>query len=248
MSELTINTTQNVNINFKAASVGERILASFIDIVIKLAYVLVISYVFLNMLGLSSYIDNADPWSGITVIIVLFFPVFVYSLVLESIFEGQTIGKKLIKIKVVKLDGYQAGFGDYLIRWIFRSIENNLMGGIIGLIAMVSSKKVQRFGDMAAGTAVITLKNSITISNTILEEIGNEYVPTYAMVIKLSDNDMRIIKETFNNAVAQDDYELINKLKEKIEKVTGIKKMETTNNREFIRTILKDYNYYTQNM
>ncbi|MFC4816977.1 RDD family protein [Flavobacterium sp. GCM10023249] len=248
MSELTINTTQNVNINFKAASVGERILASFIDIVIKLAYVLVISYVFLNMLGLSSYIDNADPWSGITVIIVLFFPVFVYSLVLESIFEGQTIGKKLIKIKVVKLDGYQAGFGDYLIRWIFRIIENNLMGGIIGLIAMVSSKKVQRFGDMAAGTAVITLKNSITISNTILEEIGNEYVPTYAMVIKLSDNDMRIIKETFNNAVAQDDYELINKLKEKIEKVTGIKKMETTNNREFIRTILKDYNYYTQNM
>ncbi|MFC7773236.1 RDD family protein [Flavobacterium sp. GCM10027622] len=248
MSELTINTTQNVNINFKAASVGERILASFIDIVIKLAYVLVISYVFLNMLGLSRYIDNADPWSGITVIIVLFFPVFVYSLVLESIFEGQTIGKKLIKIKVVKLDGYQAGFGDYLIRWIFRIIENNLMGGIIGLIAMVSSKKVQRFGDMAAGTAVITLKNSITISNTILEEIGNEYVPTYAMVIKLSDNDMRIIKETFNNAVAQDDYELINKLKEKIEKVTGIKKMETTNNREFIRTILKDYNYYTQNM
>lgn len=248
MSELTINTTQNVNINFKAASVGERILASFIDLVIKFAYIIVVWYVFLYLLGISKYIDNADTWSGMSIIIILFFPVFIYSLVLESLFEGQTIGKKLIKIKVVKLDGYQAGFGDYLIRWIFRSIENNIMGGLIGLIAMASSKKTQRFGDMAAGTAVITLKNNITISNTILEEIGHEYVPTYPSVIKLSDNDMRIIKETFNNALAQDDFELINKLKDKIEKVTGIKKQSESSNREFIRIILKDYNYYTQNM
>ena len=246
MSELTINTTQNVNINFKAASVGERILASVIDILIKVAYVIVVSLA-LSGLGISDNFDKMDFWSVTAIIIVFFFPVFIYSIVLEALFEGQTFGKKMMKIKVVKLDGYQAGFGDYLIRWIFRIIENNIFGGLIGFIAMVSSKKTQRFGDMAAGTAVITLKNNITISNTILEEIGHEYVPTYPLVIKLSDNDMRIIKETFNNALAQDDYELINKLKDKIEKVTGIRK-QSENNREFIRIILKDYNYYTQNM
>lgn len=247
MSELTINTTQNVNINFKAASVGERILASLIDLLIKFAYVLAVTYFFFELLGFGVLVDSLDPWSGRAIYIIVFFPAFIYSIVLESLFEGQTIGKKLIKIKVVKLDGYQAGFGDYLIRWIFRIIENNLFGGLIGLIAMVSSKKVQRFGDMAAGTAVITLKNSISISNTILEDIGSEYVPTYPLVIKLSDNDLRIIKETFNNALAQDDFDLINKLKEKIEKVTGIKK-QGESNREFVRTILKDYNFYTQNM
>jgi uncharacterized RDD family membrane protein YckC len=78
MSELTINTTQNVNINFKAASVGERILASFIDLVIKFAYIIVVWYVFLYLLGISKYIDNADTWSGMSVIIILFFPVFIY--------------------------------------------------------------------------------------------------------------------------------------------------------------------------
>jgi len=46
MSELTINTTQNVSINFKSAAVGERILASFLDILIKLAYIIVIFYIF----------------------------------------------------------------------------------------------------------------------------------------------------------------------------------------------------------
>jgi uncharacterized RDD family membrane protein YckC len=247
MSELTITTTQNVNINFKAASVGERIAASLIDILVKLAYSLVVWYVLLSGLGIADNFEAMDYWSVVAIIIVFFFPAFVYTLALEALFEGQTVGKKLLKIKVVKLDGYQASFGDYLIRWIFRIVENNILGGLIGFIVMVSSKKVQRLGDMAAGTAVITLKNSITISNTILEEIGHEYVPTYPLVIKLSDNDMRIIKETFNNALAQDDYELINKLKEKIERVTGIKK-QSENNREFIRTILKDYNYYTQNM
>jgi len=45
MSELSINTTQNVNINFKAATVGERMLASFLDTLIKLAYVIVIFYI-----------------------------------------------------------------------------------------------------------------------------------------------------------------------------------------------------------
>ncbi|MBP9792955.1 MAG: RDD family protein [Flavobacterium sp.] len=247
MSELAINTSQNVNIKFVAASVGERMLASFLDILIKIAYMIVIGYFVFYLTGLSKQMDSLDNWSSIAIVIIFFFPILIYSIVLESIFEGQTIGKKITKIKVVKIDGYQASFGDYLIRWLFRIVENNVMGGLIGLIAMIVNSKTQRLGDMAAGTAVITLKNNVNISHTILEEITTEYEPKYPMIIKLSDNDMRIVKETFNRALAQDDFEMINKLKEKVEKVTGIKK-NGESNREFIKTILKDYNFYTQHM
>jgi uncharacterized RDD family membrane protein YckC len=247
MSELSINTTQNVNINFKAASVGERILSSLVDLLIKIAYALFVFYVFFDLFGVSDLIKGMDNWSIAAVIIFFFFPIMIYSLVLESIFDGQTLGKKLLKIKVVKIDGYQAGFGEYLIRWIFRLIEKNYILVVVGLITMVVSKKVQRLGDMAAGTAVITLKNTVNISHTILEEIGDNYVPIYPLVIKLSDNDMRIIKDTFLIAQRNDDYETIIKLKDKIESVTGIKN-QSGNNADFIRTILKDYNFYTQNM
>lgn len=247
MSELSINTTQNVNINFIAATVGERMLASFLDILIKLAYIIVVFSIFFYGLGLNEKMDVMDSWSVFAIVIVFYFPVLVYSIALESIFEGQTLGKKLVKIKVVKIDGYQAGFGDYLIRWIFRIVENNLFIGLIGIITMASSKKVQRIGDMAAGTAVITLKSNITINSTILEELGSEYVPTYPLVIKLSDNDVRIIKDTFEVARTNGDYQMIAKLREKIEAVTGIKS-QTKIEADFIRTIIKDYNYYTRNM
>ncbi len=247
MSELSIFTTQNVVINFKAASVGERMLASLLDLLIKVAYIIVVAYVFFYLLGIGNLLDRVDMWSRMSVIILFFFPVMIYSVTLESIFEGQTIGKKLIKIKVVKIDGYQASFGDYLIRWLFRIVENNMLGGLIGLIAMLVSNKTQRMGDMAAGTAIITLKNNISIDHTILEEIAEDYQPVYPLVIKLSDNDMRIVKDTFQMAEKKGDAETIAKLSKKIESVTGIKN-QSSNKIDFIKTVLKDYNFYTQKM
>lgn len=243
MNQITINTTQNVNINFTAASVSERILAYLIDFLIRLAYVILIFYILFELIDISQFFYTKDNWTQFAIISLVMLPYFLYALVFESLLEGQTLGKRLMKIKVVKIDGYQAGFLEYLIRWMFTIIENS----IIGIIAISVSKKTQRIGDMAAGTAVITLKNKITIENTILEELDTEYIPIYPLVIKLTDNDMRIIKETFNSALLRDDFDRITKLKDKIEKVTGIKN-QSGNNRDFIRTILKDYNFYTQNM
>ena len=247
MSELSINTTQNVKINFIAATVGERLGSYFIDFIIKMSYVIVVVLVLIYFFHFDRLFESLDIWSQRTVVFIVGLPVLLYSITLESIFEGQTFGKKLLKIKVVKIDGYQASFGDYFIRWFFRLIDFSILGGTVALVSIVSSKKSQRLGDMAAGTAVITLKNKINISHTILEEIGTSYVPTYPLVIKLSDNDMRIIKETFQKAIKKNDHEIIYKLVAKIESVTGIKN-QSGDNSDFIRVVLKDYNYYTQNM
>lgn len=247
MSELSINTTQNVNINFTIASIGHRILAYLLDLLVKAAYVIVVFYVFFYFLGINDMMNGMDNWSRISIIVLFYFPVLFYSLIFESLMEGQTLGKKLLKIKVVKIEGYQASFGDYLIRWVFRIVDINFSMGVVGLISAVVSDKGQRLGDMTAGTSVITLKNNISINHTILEEINTDYIPTYPLVIRLSDNDARIIKETFNVARSTRDYSVISKLKLKIETVTGIKN-QSGNEEDFIKTILKDYNYYTQKM
>ncbi|WP_223608797.1 RDD family protein [Chryseobacterium sp. OSA05B] len=245
MSQIAINTSQNVNINFNIASVGERMLAFIIDFLIKVAYVIIVLYLFFNIFDLGYLLDGLDQWSIMAVYIMLTFPVYIYPVVLESLMEGQTPGKKLMKIRVVKIDGYQASFGDYLIRWMFRLIDTTA-AGVVGLISMIVSKNNQRLGDIASGTAVISLKNNINISHTILENITEDYIPSFPQVIALSDNDMRIIKDNYTKALKVDDRQIISKLSDKIK---GILKLEIDSKkmteRQFINVVIKDYNYYT---
>lgn len=245
MSQIAINTSQNVNINFNIAGVGERMLAFIIDLLIRIAYVVIILYLFFNILDLGYLLDGLDGWSIRAVYLVLTFPVYIYHLVLESLMEGQTPGKKLMKIKVVKIDGYQASFADYMIRWVFRIVDVSF-AGVVGLISMIVSKNNQRLGDIASGTAVISLKNNINISHTILENIHENYVPSFPQVIALSDNDMRIIKDNYTKALKVDDRQIINKLSEKIKSILKLEIDPTKmTERQFINVIIKDYNYYT---
>jgi len=239
MSELQINTTQNVKINFTSAGAGERLLAFTIDMAIKIGYLMVLSWTF-------GVFENMDEWSQIGINTVLSFPVMFYTLALESLLEGQTIGKKALKIRVVKIDGYQASISDYVVRWFFRIVDIYILG--LGFFVILFNKKQQRLGDMAAGTAVIALKDKVTINHTILEHLKEDYKPTYPNVIKLSDNDARIIKETFTIAKASKDYHTLIKLRKKLIEVTGIKEIKQKSDIEFIDIIMKDYNYYTQSM
>ncbi|MEM9680118.1 MAG: RDD family protein [Bacteroidota bacterium] len=248
MVELQINTTQNVNINFTAASVGERIIAYIIDIVIKIAYVVVTYQIVFNLLQIDKLVEDMDQWSQIAIYVTFYLPVVFYSLIFETLLDGQTLGKRIMKIKVVKIDGYQASLADFMVRWFFRIVDLNMMSGVVALIAIVTSSKSQRLGDMTAGTSVITLKNKININHTILIDLKEDYVPTYPNVIKLSDNDARIIKDTYITAKATNDYNTLIKLRQKIVEVIDIKDVIRASDKEFIETILKDYNYYTQNM
>jgi uncharacterized RDD family membrane protein YckC len=239
MSELQINTTQNVKIKFTAAGVGERLVAFIIDTVIKIGYLLLLNKVF-------GVFEGMDEWSQIGINTVLSFPVMFYTLALETFLDGQTLGKKAIKIRVVKIDGFQATFSDYVVRWFFRIVDVWLFG--IGFFVIIFSKKLQRLGDMAAGTGVISLRDKVNISHTILENLKTDYKPTYPNVIKLSDNDARIIKDTFIRARAAKDYATLIKLRNKLIEVVGIKDVKQSSDIEFIDVILKDYNFYTQDM
>lgn len=245
MSQIAINTSQNVNINFNIASVGERMLAFIIDLLIKVAYAVIIFYLFFNIFDLGYLLSGLDQWSVMAVYIVLTFPVYIYPVVLESLMEGQTPGKKLMKIRVVKIDGYQASFGDYLIRWVFRLIDTSA-AGVVGLISMIVSKNNQRLGDIASGTAVISLKNNINISHTILENINEDYIPSFPQVIALSDNDMRIIKDNYTKALKVDDRQVISRLSDKIKSILKLEiDPRKMTERQFINVVIKDYNYYT---
>ena len=243
MSEIPIITTQNVVINFTAAEVSDRIFAYLIDSAIKLAYFLLIS----NYIARFSFVEFVnDPWTVNAVFILFMLPYIFYSFLQESLLEGQTIGKRVLGIKVVKIDGFQASVFDYFVRWVFRVLDILSSFGLVGFITMNSSKFHQRIGDIAAGTGVIKLRNKTNINHTILMEIEDKYEPVFQNVIRFSDNDMRIIKENYELAYANNDQETLMRLRKKIKEISGIE--STMGHYAFFRTLLRDYNYYTGNM
>ena len=244
MSNIYINTTQNVKLFFATASVGERLLAYGVDLLIKTAYAIVVYVLFFQLIDITKNI-NMDDGISIALICLLLFPLLFYTLVSETFMEGQTFGKKLLKIKVVKIDGYQAGFLDFLIRWIFSIIDIQI-GYVPGVISMVSTKHTQRLGDLAAGTAVISEKSKYNISHTILMDVDEKYEPHFSQnqVMLFSDNDIRIIKENFEVALRQSNPQILDRLARKIVSVMGIQS-PFKRDRELIEILLKDYNYHT---
>ncbi len=245
MNELSINTSQNVNINFTTASLGERMLAFFIDMIVKVAYLYAVIYI-TSELGIYGNL-NFDSWEQMVIIFILYFPVLFYSLILEALFNGQTIGKRMMKIKVIKIDGYQASFTDYLMRWVLRLVEITIFMGSIALLTIIFNDRNQRLGDIVAGTAVISLKNKYQISHTFLQNMQESYQPVFQQVLRFSDNDIRIVRETYDKVLLNRDYDLQTRLVQKIEDTLHIKNPYQNPN-EFIGIILKDYTYLTSQM
>lgn len=245
MNSIDINTSQNVNISFDTASIGERILAFLIDSVIKFAYFVVVYLILIYIFSFRIF-EIGDQWAVLGIFVIISMPANLYTLLFESFMEGQTPGKRLMKIRVVKTDGYQAGFGDYLIRWFFRIIDIMFSSGLVGIVTMVVNKHNKRLGDIAAGTAVISLKSKYNINHTILVNLSQDYIAKFPQVIALSDNDMRIIKENYVKAKNTFDQNIIRKLAEKIRQTTGITyNPQEMTDQQFIAVVIQDYNYYT---
>lgn len=148
-----------------------------------------------------------------------------------------------MKIKVVKLDGTQANFGAYLLRWLLRIIDTRLFSGVIALIAIVINGKGQRVGDMAAGTTVIKMKQKITLNDTILNKVKSDYTIVFPEVYKLTDNDIDIIKDVMRVSLRTNNLGAIKKLAQKTKETMGV----TVNlpDTEFLTTVVQDYSQYS---
>lgn len=241
MSNLQINTTQNVNLAYKIAGVGERILAFLIDGFIMYLYAMLV-----DLLGDAiSYVYH-DSWIQRGLVALVFLPAMCYSLLMHSLFNGRTVGKMLLKIRVVKVDGTPVLWSNYLVRWLLRLVDIWLFIGSIGLLSILFSEKRQRLGDAAAGTVVIGTKNNVKISHTILEEVQEAYVPQFTNVTQLTDKDMRLIKDTYRIARESNDYRTMKALRDKVESIlnTGSALYDL----QYLETVLKDYNFYTQKL
>ena len=243
MDNFQIETAQNVNIVQNVAGIGDRIVAYIVDGLVIGAYVILIYVVIIGFF--ISDIDLSD-----SALLILFMaiglPILLYHLLFEMFWNGQSPGKKIMKIRVVKLDGSKPAFSNYLLRWLLRVIDFGLASGAVALVTILINGRGQRLGDLAAATTVISEKTTIQFSQTILMDLPEDYEPMYPQVTVFSDSEIQTIKNVYTNAKYGGNHNVILKLSNKVATVMEVTFEETP--MVFIDKVIKDYNYYTQNM
>ncbi|TJZ59770.1 RDD family protein [Sphingobacterium olei] len=237
MNKLYINTPQNVKFEYKLASLGARVLAFAIDYGIIITYFI---FIFL-LLALSGFLDSKDSWLIMGIVSLASLPAIFYTLILETAMEGQTVGKRLMKVKVVKIDGTRATFYQYFIRWISNTVDIFLSMGGLGILSIILTKNSQRLGDLAADTTVINIKEDLNLKVTLFEELTAEHLVTYPEVVRLTDRDVNQIKEIFETAKSRKNYGIVLALATRVEILLGIKSQLAPE--DFIPLIIQDHYY-----
>lgn len=164
---LIIETPERVPLAFALASIGNRFLAVAIDHFIQYFVIFIIAYGFETLYGLSKHnaadvseiIKETPKWTMALLIIALFLVFAGYFIFFEWIWNGQTPGKKLLKLRVIREDGRPITLWEAIARNLLR-IFDAVPGFVlpiysIGLITIFLNSRDQRVGDMFAGTVVV---------------------------------------------------------------------------------------------
>jgi uncharacterized RDD family membrane protein YckC len=243
MQTIDLKTTQNVTIEYELATLGERMLAVIVDLVIVgIAYFLLVAII--------SAAFSTGAWSGMQAGVLGFvIPLacfLIYSFLFELLSHGQSLGKKALSIQVVRLDGEEPAPADYLLRAVFYFVDLLATAGILGGLLISSSPKRQRLGDMTAGTSVIKMNasNRFGLGDILRISSLEDYEPQYPEVRQFSEEDMLLIKNTiarYQRYPNEANRNILQDLATQLGLQLDAPREETRNATEFLKTLIRDY-------
>jgi uncharacterized RDD family membrane protein YckC len=205
-----LTTPEAIDIAYRVSGIGTRFLAIAIDALIWLGLetVILIGTITLYLQGAAAH--SATVILGLSLSFILFWGYFIF---FETVWAGQTPGKRRLRIRVIKTSGYPIGFIEAVIRNLVRIIDFLPVFYGVGVLVMFISPQARRLGDYAAGTIVIKERGAVSIADlgvaTFRAEIPSVSVPRLGEVDPdelawnlqaLSTQDRQIIQEFLDRA------------------------------------------------
>ena len=266
MTAIKIPTSFNIHLDFEIPPFHNRMLAWIIDLFFQIFYLIIANKIY-NEIYKNSGSSFSNPYDTWAIGLMITVPFFIYHVVMEITMNGQSIGKKVMRLRVVNENGGKASISQFIIRWLIRTSDYMilmviiyaplygpyvlyaLLGSILLLIVDVTlvttSKKGQRLGDLLAHTIIISTYTKKSMDDTIFLEVEDTYVPSFPEIMQLSDRDINSIKHILDTANLSGDFGLAEMASEKIKNHLKIK--SSLSPFEFLKVLLKDYNYLSVN-
>ncbi|MEQ1678171.1 MAG: RDD family protein, partial [Chitinophagaceae bacterium] len=201
----------------------------------------------------------------------LLLPIMLYHVVLEITMNGQSIGKKVMGLRVVDENGGRPSISQFTIRWLLRlsdvwiaqvllyvlyviatsdGLSNPEVIFIVvfafgflvtDIVLVVSSRKGQRVGDILAKTILISTRTKGNIEETVFQEVADNYNPSFPQIMRLSDKDLNAIKSILETARRKGDFAMAEAACNKIKAHLQIQ--SDLGAFDLLDVLLKDYNY-----
>ena len=256
MAIIQISTAFNIDLEFEIAAFHKRLFAYMIDFFILIVFLFSMKWVLYAGFSL----DMKDNM-GLDILIISL-PMFLYSLTTELWMNGQTVGKKLMAIRVISLDGGEPTLGQFILRWITKFFEwpflfgyvffsiaalfgYIIITGMLGIAVVITitvTKNSQRLGDLAAGTVIVNTRSTMSIADTVFMNISEQnYKVLFPEVMRLSDSDINTIKTVLTQTKKGNNLDMSYRVEAKVKEVLGIK--SDLYPPDFLEKLLEDYNY-----
>lgn len=268
MAVIKVPTTFNIDVEFEIPDFMRRMFSLLIDVFIEFIYYRIAILILESIVRNRDIFDTDTRYNIQAIIMLLFLPIMVYHVVLEITMNGQSIGKKIMGIRVVNENGGRASISQFIIRWLLRISDvwivalifilasNPDLGRdlestfiilaafaflVTDIVLVVTSKKGQRIGDILAHTILIRTNSRSSIEETVFQEVSDSYTPKYPEIMKLSDRDINAIKSILETARKKGDFVMAATAGDKIKGHLNIRSDKDPF--DFLETLLMDYNY-----
>jgi uncharacterized RDD family membrane protein YckC len=190
-----IVTPEAVLLEFETAGVGSRTLAELLDVAVQLTVLVAVT---LAGAFLAQVVGGGSGTLAAILLIVLSFLVILgYPIAMESLWNGRTLGKAALGLRVVTIEGGPIRFRHAAIRGIFGLFELWITFGSVAVLSVIFTRQNQRLGDFSAGTLVLrerTASSTSTMAMSFLAPYGYEAYVASIDTSGLTNDQYRVIR------------------------------------------------------
>ena len=242
LEKLSIDTPEQVALEFHLATIGSRFLALAIDTLIQAvgaAGLLAVAVLFRFVVG--PVWPGAPNWAFAVVLLGWLTLYYGYFAILETIWNGQTPGKRVMGLRVIHASGRPLSAQEAILRNVVRIVDQ--MPGIyaIGMIAVLLSERSQRLGDLAAGSVVV--HERLSAGETAIVDVREERPGAPRMgAARLSPEELLVVETFLRRRHELDGFARVanaDRIARRLRDKLGVE--QTGQNEEFLEDVLAEY-------